>query len=76
MQFGRLSGNTLKPHSEPNSMRMNGVGKVSGTFSGAGIDFRIRFDPKAARKTRRAVAAIDVSKEGRSWRKPSPSVQG
>lgn len=42
----------------------------------SGNDFRIPTDPKAARKTRKAVAVVEVSKEGRSWRKPSPSVQG
>jgi len=32
MRFRRLSRNTLKPHCEPNSISMNGVGVLCGDF--------------------------------------------
>jgi hypothetical protein len=33
MRFRRLSRNTLKPHCEPNSISMNGVGVLCEAFS-------------------------------------------
>jgi hypothetical protein len=38
MRFGRVSGNTLKPHCEPNSISMNGVGALCAAFSEMGIE--------------------------------------
>jgi len=38
MRFVRLSGNTLKPHCEPNSISMNGVSASCITFSEMGTE--------------------------------------
>jgi hypothetical protein len=40
MRFGRLSGNTLKPHCEPNSISMNGVGAMCRVFSEKGMNLK------------------------------------
>ena len=43
MRFGRLSRNTLKPHCEPNSISMKGVGAWCAAFSEMGIESGTHF---------------------------------